>query len=169
MPVVPAGQRIDSLRRLGLSEALIRQSSGDHVHPLFGFRCPGPPFYSYHGAGSPKGPALAPLWDCGDSVTGVWVRGVRLEFIEFSIEAHEKHTVLARTEQGLWATVFVNLYEDRHDLAPEALRDAARAVGFRFLDRLLVSYDSADVSTFDTRDAFVSSLVARIDCESAAI
>ena len=160
MPVVPEGQRTDNLRRLALSEALIRQSCGDHVHPLFQFRCPGPPFYSYHGAGSPGGPPLVPLWDCGDSVTGVWVRDGRLEFIEFSIEGHEEYTVLAHTEQGLWATVFVNLYEDRDQLAPEAFRDAAGAVGFRFLDRVLEWYASADVATFETHAAFVSSLVA---------
>src|SRR4029434_11246044 len=107
------------------------------------------PFYSYHGAGCPKGPVLAPLWDCGDSVTGVWIRGGRLEFIEFGIEGVAEYTVLAHTEQGLWATVLVNLYEDRDDLGPEAFRDAARAVGFRFLDRLAAAYDSAEVSTSD--------------------
>lgn len=168
MPVVAEGQRIDTLRRLGLCEALVRQSSGEPVHPLFRFRCGGPPHYSYHGAGSPDGPPLAPLWDCCDSVTGVWVRSGRLEFIGFSIEAPEEYSALAHTEQGLWATVFVNLYEDRDDVAPEAFRDAARAVGFRFLDRLMASYDSADVSTFEAHDAFVSGLVAMIDNESAA-
>jgi hypothetical protein len=168
MPVVPEGQRIDNLRSLGLSEALIRQSSGDHMHRLFEFRCAGPPFFSYHGAGYPAGALLTPLWDCGDSVTGVWVRDGRLEFIEFSIEDPNKYTVLARTEQGLWTTVFANLYEDRSDLAPEAFGDAAAAVGFRFLDRLVACYGSADVSTFESHAAFVRSLVAGIDSESAA-
>jgi hypothetical protein len=136
MPVVPEGQRLDNLRRLGLSEALIRQSGGDHVHPLLEFRCPGPPLYSYRGARSPEGPPLVPLWDCGDSVTGVWVRD-GLEFIEFSIEAPEEHTVLARTEQGLWATVFVHLYEDRNGLdsrrsaKPPGLSASASSTGSR--------------------------------------
>ena len=168
MPVVQEGQRLDMLRRLGLSEALVRQSTGERLHPLFEFRCQGPPFYSYHGAGCPEGPALAPLWDCGDSVTGVWIRGGRVDFIEFDIEAVAEYRVLAHTEQGLWATVFVNLYEDRDDLGSEAFRDAARAVGFRFLDRLVAAYDSADVSTFDAHEAFLGSLIGAIDGESAA-
>jgi hypothetical protein len=76
--------------------------------------------------------------------------------------------VLARTEQGLWATVFVNLYEDRSDLAPEAFREAAAAIGFGFLDRLVACYGCADVSTFGSHAAFVRSLVAGIDSESPA-
>ncbi|HTK75143.1 MAG TPA: hypothetical protein VL371_07770 [Gemmataceae bacterium] len=168
MPVVEEAQRLDTLRRLGLSEALVRQSSGEPVHPLLAFRCQGPPFYSYHGAACPEGPPLAPLWDCGGSVTGVWVRGGRLEFIEFSIEAHEEYTILAHTEQGLWAAVFVNLYEDRDDLGPDAFGDAARAVGFRYLDRLVTSYGSADVSTFEAPAAFLRNLVGTIDEASAA-
>ena len=91
-----------------------------------------------------------------------------MEFIEFDIECVEEHTVLAHTEQGLWAVVFVNLYEDRDDLGPEAFRDAARAVGFRFLDRLVAAYDCADVSTFEAHEAFLVSLVGAIDGESAA-
>lgn len=67
-------------------------------------------------------------------VTGVWVRDMQLEFVEFCIEAHAEFTVLARTEQGLWAKVFLNLYEDRDDIAPEPFRDAAKAIGFQFLD-----------------------------------
>jgi len=163
---MPEGVRIDGLRRLGLSEALIRQSAGNCLHPLLEFRCAGPPYRSYHGAGCPEGPPLAPLWECGDSVTGVWVREGRLEFIQFSIEDQKEYRVLARTEQGLWATVFVNLYEDRDDLAPQAFRDAAGAVGFRFLDRLVASYVSG-FPTFEAHEAFLSDLVGTIDGESA--
>lgn len=167
MPVVPEGVRIETIQRLGLSEALVRQSSGDYVHPLFNFRCLGPPFYSYHGASSPEGPPLAPLWDCGDSVTGVWVREGQLEFIEFSIERPEESTLLARTEQGLWATVFVKLYEDEDKLGVDDFRDAANAVGFRFLDRLVALYGSGH-PTFEAHRAFVRSLTSEVDGESEA-
>jgi len=100
MAVVAQAERVVELGRLGLSEALIRLSGGERLHALFDYRCQGPPFYSYHGAGCPDGPALLPLWDSADSVTGVWVRDRRLEFIKFSIEAPAEHVVLARTEQG---------------------------------------------------------------------
>jgi hypothetical protein len=166
VPVVAEGNRLDTLRQLGLSDALVRLSAGERLHPLFEFRCQGPPFYSYHDAGCPEGPPVAPLWDCGDSVTGVWVRNGRLEFIEFGIEGHGEYTVLAHTEQGLWATVFADVYEDEDELGPEDLRDAARAAGFRFLDRLVDSYGSG-YSTLEARRSFLRGLVGAIDGESA--
>ena len=168
MPVVPEGERMDGLRRLGLSEALVRQSAGESLDPLFSFRCQGPPHFSYHGAGCPDGPPLLPLWDCCDSVTGVRASDRRLEFIEFSIESSEEYTVLAHTEQGLWATVFVNLFEDKDYLAPDAFREAASTVGFRFLDLLAASYYSADTSTFAAYGRFRANLIGTIDAMSAA-
>src|SRR5438034_666015 len=127
MPVVPEGDRLDALRRLGLSDPLVRVSAGERVHPLFWFRCQGPPWHSYHGAGCPDGPPLVPLWDCGDTVTGVWERGGRLEFIRFDVDDPEGYDTLASTEQGLWAMVLADLHEDGCEAAPDDFRMAARA------------------------------------------
>lgn len=166
MTVVPENERLDALRRLGLSGPLVRLAAGKPVHPAFGFRCQAPPRYSYHGAGCPGGPPLTPLWDCGDTVTAVWERDGRPEFIEFCIEADGEFWVLAATEQGLWATVFTALVEDRDDLGADELRDAAQVVGFRFLDRVVAGRQEADLSTFEQHAAWLQGLVAGIDRES---
>lgn len=158
MLVIPAEQRLDALREFGLTEPLVRQSSGELVHPLLRFRCQGPPYYSYHGAGCPNGPLLVPIWDCGDTVTAVWKRSGRLEFIEFSIESHEKHGVLARSEQGFWATVFATLLEDSDEREESQLPEAAAAVEFRYLDRVIGLFNLTNAATLQT-------LVADIDCE----
>jgi hypothetical protein len=165
MAVVPENERLDTLRRLGMSDPLVRLAAGEPVHPAFGFRCQAPPWYSYRGAGCPAGPPLAPLWDCGDTVTAVWERAGRPEFIEFSIEADEEFWVLAASEQGLWAALFVAMFEDE-DGAVEPLRGAAESVGFRFLDRVVAGHQEADLSTFDTHAAWLRALVAGIDRES---
>src|SRR5712672_2081256 len=130
MPVVPAERRIESLRQLQLSDPLIRQSTGEQLHPLLWYRCLGPPYFAYHGANIPEGPLFLPLWDCCDDVTGVWLSSGGLEFIEFSIERPAEFRVLATTEQGLWATVFVNLYEDHDTLQQSEFVKVAETVGF---------------------------------------
>jgi hypothetical protein len=163
MPVAAAEKRLDILRQIGLSAALVRLASGELLHPLFQFRCQSPPYFSYHGAGCPAGPLLVPLWDCGDAVVSVWVRDSRPEFITFSIEDPDTYAVLAHTEQGLWATVFVDLYEERDDLGPEDFRGAADAAGFAFLDQIIAAYEVADVSTHEAHEAFVRNLIEEID------
>src|SRR5437660_2567633 len=111
MAAVAEDQRIAELRRLGASEPLVRLSSGDCVHPMFRNSCLGPPYYVYHGAGTPDGPPLVALWDCNDTVVGVWERPDGPEFIDFSIEADDEYRSLARSEQGFWATQFDFYYE----------------------------------------------------------
>jgi hypothetical protein len=128
MAAVTENQRVALLRRLGASEPLIRLSSGDLIHAVFCDACLGPPHFVYHGAGTPFGPPLAPLWDHGDTVFGAWERADGLEFIKFSIEAADEFTLLARTEQGFWATRFDFLYEC--DVPLKELRSGASVVGF---------------------------------------
>jgi hypothetical protein len=167
MPVVERERRLELLRRLGVSDALVRQSAGEELHPLFWFRCQGPPQYSYAGAACPDGPLLIPLWDCDTSVTGVREQGGGLEFLRFSVEEPGDYRVLARTEQGLWATVFADLYEDRDDLGLEDFREAAHAVGFRYFDRVVSTYEAADVSTFEAHCKWVRQLVDGTDREAS--
>jgi hypothetical protein len=167
MPVVPEDQRLDVLRCLGLSEPLVRLSAGESVDPLFEYRCQGPPWYCYHGAHTPAGPPFAPLWDCCNSVTGVWEKDGRLEFLEFSIEDRDdEYTVLAHTEQGLWATVFADLYEDRDKMVPAEFMAPARLVGFRFVDRVVVR-DEGAVATFEGRHEWLRKVVATMEHDSA--
>jgi hypothetical protein len=108
---------------------------------------------------------LLPLWDCSDTVVGVWEMPEGLEFIEFSIEA-DGFTPLARSEQGFWASCFNFLYECDEPVA--RLQEAATAVGFRFLDRLLATRQEAEnrSDTFEGVNARLQQLVTAIDRES---
>jgi hypothetical protein len=166
MTAVPENQRIAELRRLGMSEPLIRLSSGEGLHDRFRYSCLGPPYYVYHGAGTPDGPLLVPIWDCNDTVVGVWERADGPEFIEFSIEADDEYWPLARTEQGFWATQFDFFYEADTPLGE--LREAAAVVGFRFLDWHLSARQEADtrLGTFQAHQAWLRDLVAGIDRET---
>lgn len=165
MSAVTEEQRVAELRRFRLSEPLIRLASGDCVHPEFRDSCLGPPFFTYNGAGMPEGPMLVPLWDHGDKVVGVWERPEGLEFIEFGIEATDEYTVLARTEQGFWAVEFDFLYE--FDVSLTQLRQAATAIGFRFMEKHLASREAAEerLGSFEEHDAWLRDLVAEIDRE----
>ncbi len=135
MTTIPEDRRFTELRRLRVSDALLRLSCGDCIHEMFRDSCLGPPHYVYHEAGVPNGPPLIPLWDCNGIVVGMWEKPDGAEFIEFSIEADDEYSPLARTEQGLWARQFDFFYES--DAPVEKLREAAAAVGFQFLDRYL--------------------------------
>lgn len=168
MPAIAENKRISELRRLGVSEAIIKLASGDCLHELFRHRCLGPPHYVYHGAGTPDGPPMVPLWDSGDTVTAIWERGKGIEFIEFSIESHNEYTLIARTEQGFWTAQFDFFYECEASLAE--LHEGASRVGFRFLDRHLESRVAAEdgLRTFEDHKAWLRDLVASIDRDAEA-
>jgi len=165
MAVIARAQRMAELQRLGLSAPLMRLADGECVHEAFRASCLGPAFYVYHGADAPAGPPLIPLWDSGDTVSGVWEKSDGLEFIEFSIEMPDEFEKIARTEQGFWATRFDFLYEC--DLPDEELQRAAASVGFRFLDRHLASREAAEerLDTFKGHRAWLRELVESIDQE----
>lgn len=166
MAVIAKDLRMAALQGLGVSVPLRRLAAGECIHEAFRGHCLGPPFYAYHRAGVPAGPPLIPLWDSGDTVFGVWEKADGLEFIEFSIEAPEEFELVARTEQGFWATRFDFLYEC--DLPENELQSAAASVGFRFLDRHLASREEAEerLDTFRGHRAWLRELVAEIDRET---
>ena len=167
MPVIPESERVTTLREWGLSEPLIRLARGEDVHPQFRFGFQGPPRYIYHcsdrSVRPPRGPRFAPLWEFSERVTGVWRRGISLEFLRFSFGDPQEYEVLARTEQGFWAVVFDFLFEDEG--LTEELREAAVAVGFLFLDRLVTAREEAELGTFELHRKYLRGLVAGIDCE----
>ncbi len=135
MAAISEEQRIPALRRLGVSETLIRLSSGELLGELFRETCLGPPYYVYHGARTPDGAELIPLWDYSDTVVGVWEKTDGIEFIDFDIEDRGGYRPLARTEQGFWATQFDFLYECETPL--QELEQGAATIGFRFLEQYL--------------------------------
>jgi hypothetical protein len=115
----------------------------------------------------PEGPPLVPLWERDSRVVAVWRQHDGLAFIEFSIEHPGTFEMLARSEQGFWASRFDFLYEC--DLAVETLRAAAECVGFRFLERHLASREAAEdgLTSFAAHRAWLRGLVAQIDGEAA--
>lgn len=168
MAAIAEHLRVPALRRLGLSEPLIRLSSGECVHEMFRFSCLGPPHYVYHDAGTPDGPPLIPLWDYNDVVVAVWERPDGMEFFKFDIEAPDEYWVKSRTEQGFWAGEFDFYYETETPI--EELRAAAEVIGFRYLDRLIESREGAEgrLGTFEAHDIWQAELVGSIDRESGS-
>jgi hypothetical protein len=163
MPVVPEENRIKELQRLGLSESLILLSEGKILDEMFEYRCK-TPFYVYHGSRLPEGELIVPLWDCGDVVTAL--RGPsadELEFIRFGIEHVDEFQVIARTEQGLLAHLFVELLEDNDEWTPREFDESANLVGFRYMSTLVTEYNSSDHSTSERHGEFVRRLVSAID------
>lgn len=92
-------------------------------------------------------------------------RGGKLEFIRYCFGSPDEYAVLARTEQGFWATVFDFLYETDAPLVQ--LREAAGIVGFRFFDRFLSVREKAELGTFELHQAYLNGLVTDVDREVA--
>lgn len=167
MTVVAETLRVATLQRLGASAPLVQLAMGECLHEVFRTVCLGPPFLAYHGARAPDGPPWVPLWDRGSRVTGVRAHLGGLEFIEFSVEDPRAFERIALTEQGFWATRFDALYEND---APEGvLHEAARLVGFRYLDEHLAAREEAEerLSTFSNHRLWLQGLVADIDRQAS--
>jgi hypothetical protein len=171
MPVFPQEGRLDELRRLGISEPVVRLAAGEVIQPVFDPRFVGPPGYVY-GWGDdeivpgPDGPMLVPLWDFADGVQGVWEVDGGLEFIDYSIEAEaDDYEVVARTEQGFLAWMFMTLHADLFDEEEEfaTLPDAAEVVGFCHYAEWLDAFETMHVSSDDEWDKFQVDFVERID------
>jgi hypothetical protein len=164
MPVVAEAERVSTLRQWGVSDPLIRLSTGEVLHDQFNDACLGPPWYVYHGSvRAPDGPPLAVLWEWSEQVTGVWQQADGLEFIRYGFGRPDEFEVLAHTEQGFWVTQFDFLYECAAPL--DELRAAAVAVGFRFLERHLASRQAAEarLGSFEGHRAWLREVVAGID------
>jgi hypothetical protein len=130
------------------------------LHDLFRVSCQGPLYYVYHEAEVSDGPPFAPLWEFAEGVTGVWQRAGRLEFIAFDVEEPEEYWVLAYTEQGFLATLFLEFCQNRDDLQWTDFEDPARMVGFRYLSELVGAFQRGEVTDID---AFQQDFVAGID------
>ncbi|MNY22285.1 hypothetical protein D3C86_1558850 [compost metagenome] len=74
---------------------------------------------------------------------------------------------IALTEQGFWVTRFDVLYEN--DVPESVLHEAARRVGFRYLDQHLAAREEAEerLSTFSDHRLWLLGLVAGIDRQAS--
>jgi hypothetical protein len=137
MRPVDEEDRLPELRRLGLSRAVVRLAAGElRPDPFSSFRVP---YKVYRGITWDDAPLFIPLWEDGETTTAVRRKGKGLEFFAFDVEAPAEAWPLARTEQGLLATLFfrpLNMwYDDPEEFGPgehRGLAVAARSVGFRF-------------------------------------
>jgi hypothetical protein len=171
MPLVPKAQRLEALRRLGLSKPVLRQSSGKVLHPFFEDTFTRP-YEIYHGAVVPVGPALAPIYSDNGQETGAWVRNGRLEFISFHIEDAPPGTyrVVAHTEQGMLADFFLHgLCMEEQDLSDEArasraeMAAAAQMIGFLYFDELVRACLAVGYLRVREQGPFKQRLIAAID------
>ena len=145
------GPRIDELRRLGLSETIIRTAAGGVVHDALWPVCL-PLTRAATEPPAPSGIRFIPLWQFAGGVTGVEVRDDGVAFADYAIDRPQDGFVfVAGTEQGLLAYVLSHVVD-------EHLAGAAEAVGFRFLPELQM------VSDIEA----LRSLIGRIDgrCDS---
>ena len=119
MRPVPKKDRVAELRRLGVSEPVVRLATGAvklGVFPLLRT-----PSKVYRGIDWPeRGLMFAPLWEESETVTAVREKGGRTEFFAFSVEAPSSRWRLAGTEQGLLATLFNDPINECYDEPEEA-------------------------------------------------
>ncbi len=110
--------------------------------------------------------AVYPLWTCNANVTALWIRRGKWEFVELYHDDPET-TVLARSEQGLLATLFLSLLEAEDWKDPKQslgrLRKLAKVAGFRYLDDLNEWHDGSGsaVDFQDRWNQFVESVDKR--------
>jgi hypothetical protein len=136
MRPVDEEERLDALKRLGVSAPVIRLAAGKNRREFFGdFRTP---YKVYRGITWRGGPVFVPLWEKYDTITAVRQKGKGLEFFRVSVEQTRKPKALARTEQGLLATLFFNplnaYYDEPEDYGRghlRAMEAAAKSAGFR--------------------------------------
>jgi hypothetical protein len=171
MPLVPKAERLDALRRLGLSEPVLQQASGKSLHKFFKYIFT-KPYEIYYGAVVPDGPPLIPIYTNEGQETAAWVRNGRLEFITFHLEDDPpgEYRVVAHTEQGMLAEFFLYwLCTETQDLSDESRKSraemaaAAQMIGFLYFGELVRACLASDHLGFKETQAFKRKLVAQID------
>ncbi|OLV16882.1 hypothetical protein [Deinococcus marmoris] len=167
MAIVPEAQRAAALQRLTLSPALREMALSLYSPTVFEFRVQR--VTKLYGAGDrpligagPTGTPVMPLWESGTTVVAVRQEADHLVFFTFSLEDPARRARdLAHTEQGLWAALFIEAYEDEY--SDEALAATAAEVGFRHWPLVLARYHSASQDTSQESEAFRQALIAEVD------
>ena len=120
--------RIFDLTRLGFSTSILELSAGRKPHPLFQNIC-NDPYYIYRGGSSPSGLLIVPIWEDGMEVTAALETQGKLQVIRFNLELPNAYSVIAGSEQGLWADLFASLLDgwSRSEADPDAVAEDAVA------------------------------------------
>jgi hypothetical protein len=158
--------RIPEIERLGLSSPLVQLASGKSRTRLFAGCVE--PYMVYHGIQWTGDPIFVPLWERFDTVTAVQERDGKLEFFAFSVESPSSPWTLARSEQGLLATLFFGplneWYEDTDEFRQQIEEEAA-GFGFQYVrqaDSILEAHASRG---YDEKEAAYARFVQEIDAE----
>ncbi len=131
--------RIAELASLGFSQSVLEMSTERKPHHLFEGLC-SDPYYIYHGGTTPFDLPVVPMWEDGMMLTAAWeFEGIK-EIIQFSLESPDEYSVIAYTEQGLWADFFASMIDDgwagiERDI--KLVREAAAVVGFSSLEETI--------------------------------
>jgi hypothetical protein len=164
MPVVPEVGRLLEMRRLGLSEPLLRLAAGEVLHPIFDGYYVGPPYFADEGGLFPDGPWFIAFWSCNGNIQGVWEVEGELEFLRV-YESNPTPSIVARTEQGFLAWIFMDLYEsalgDEEEM--EGLPVAAELVNYLHYDRWVAELEDSGIEGPNAIWTFGAAFVAQID------
>jgi hypothetical protein len=127
------------LSALQLPAAVLAIFDGRLPHPSLSYRCRDP-YYIFSTPIEPAGLHITPLWECGIVVTAYQHSQPRGRFITFSLEDHERITVLGASFRSVAAALLIELREDEE--SDEAIREIARLLEFPHLDKLLRECES---------------------------
>jgi hypothetical protein len=137
------------LRKLGVTDGMIRHLESDDLQKPFGYRCRSP----YYWRSSPIAErGIVPLWECGNTIS--YFNPTNSRFETCSLENIDDTWCSYSSIQGLFAELFVAGYEDEMDI--EELREYADLFGFQHLESMLTEVKAAGEENSEWRKLFFS-------------
>lgn len=145
-------KRIDYLKKIGVSEYVIRMAQGEILHEFLNSYKP--PKYIYKMKSVPTN--IIPLWEIGYYLTAIVDRNNTISFVEFSLEdIEETFELVGFTEQAPLSRLFLSAIEvsslEDNELITK-IEEASICTGFKYsgiLVDLLKQNSSGDGEYFD--------------------
>jgi hypothetical protein len=122
------------LSALALPPIVASIFDGAPRHEALSYRCVSP-FHSFATPIEVLGGDIAPIWECGVSVTAYQDSVPQGRFRQFSLESPEEVRVIGRPFTAVVADLFATLWED--EVTEAELCDLAAIFEFRDIDHLL--------------------------------
>ena len=151
-------KRIDYLKKIGLSEPIIRMAQGEILHPFFESAYE-EPNYIYSEIKVPDN--ITPLWELDSFQTVVWVENRGIFFVQFDLDDLEgTFKVIGYTEQAALARLFLDSIEVsslKNDELIRQVTEASKCTGFKYSEEfinLLKLSDSYGEEYFDKFQIF---------------
>jgi hypothetical protein len=135
------------LQKLGVSAFLIAHLERDDLDSPLGYRCQ-PAYYWQSSPIAERG--IQPLWECE---TKLWYFNPATNaFEECSLENIDDVWHRYSSLQSVWAELFLDVYGDDEPI--DSLRDLAKKVEFRHIDRMLREIETAGDKYNEWREHF---------------